>query len=595
MAQDYKTRLTADTSQHDNALKRSAQQVYQYKAQTEGAKKTLTSIIGKFGKFTGAIGLSVTALGSLKKGFELNQKWADAYGTAMQTAKTVSEQFILSVTKADFSNFIGGLVTATKNAKELYNAMDALNTQKILSIGNLAKLNYELTQAKLDVRNGVEGAAERVRAAEQAIEAELSKQLPLLEEQLYAKVKEVLNYDDLRRPKLDIDFVLQWAEQGDDAIEKRIQNLKNEMAFLDHQNHPEGGVTNAMRYGEWEQEHRKMRHEVELLEKIKGNLTDGDQLKEIQETIAAYWNLKTSIAQTKLGDVKYTKGLDDPDPEPKPIKLTATFEKGSIAEVEKQIADLQARFKNENLNGSERRAITEQIEVLKVKKQALEDMGKPMEHLKALQQPLEEPVILELDNQQFLDGLQEVIDGIKEVGVTIDDLEKLEKVGDGIGYIGDMFSNLSDIMGDESGKVFAAIGNSIGVIGEAIAKISALMMAKGAASVMDLPFPENLAALASVIAAVTAVISSIQSTSSQSFADGGIFSGKTTIGDYNLARVNSGEMILNNRQQQHLFNLLNGGTQAHDNSNGGNVTFTIHGSDLQGTLNNYNRKTGRVR
>ena len=31
------------------------------------------------------------------------------------------------------------------------------------------------------------------------------------------------------------------------------------------------------------------------------------------------------------------------------------------------------------------------------------------------------------------------------------------------------------------------------------------------------------------------------------FADGGIIQGRTTIGDYNLARVNSGEMILNTR------------------------------------------------
>jgi hypothetical protein len=30
-----------------------------------------------------------------------------------------------------------------------------------------------------------------------------------------------------------------------------------------------------------------------------------------------------------------------------------------------------------------------------------------------------------------------------------------------------------------------------------------------------------------------------------SFADGGIIGGTTTIGDYNIARVNKGEMILN--------------------------------------------------
>jgi hypothetical protein len=36
--------------------------------------------------------------------------------------------------------------------------------------------------------------------------------------------------------------------------------------------------------------------------------------------------------------------------------------------------------------------------------------------------------------------------------------------------------------------------------------------------------------------------------SAATFSDGGIFNGKTSVGDYNIARLNDGEMILNNRQ-----------------------------------------------
>ena len=62
----------------------------------------------------------------------------------------------------------------------------------------------------------------------------------------------------------------------------------------------------------------------------------------------------------------------------------------------------------------------------------------------------------------------------------------------------------------------------------------------------------------------------------------------------NLARVNAGEMILNNRQQRNLFNLLNGNGTL---SNGGNgqVEFKIKGKELVGVLNNYNNKTSKVR
>lgn len=119
-------------------------------------------------------------------------------------------------------------------------------------------------------------------------------------------------------------------------------------------------------------------------------------------------------------------------------------------------------------------------------------------------------------------------------------------------------------------------------------------MAEGAASVMDLPYPANLAALATVIATITSVIGSVASVASQQFAEGGIFKGRNTIGDYGLARVNAGEMILNGTQQARLFRMLNNPTITTTGTDGGNVTFTIHGSDLQGTLNNYNRKRGRV-
>lgn len=89
-----------------------------------------------------------------------------------------------------------------------------------------------------------------------------------------------------------------------------------------------------------------------------------------------------------------------------------------------------------------------------------------------------------------------------------------------------------------------------------------------------------LAAAASVGAGLTATMAA--------FAKGGIVGGNSTRGDRNLARVNSGEMILNKAQQGTLFNMLNG-----KGGFGGNVQFKIHGADLVGTINNYNsRKRG---
>ena len=74
------------------------------------------------------------------------------------------------------------------------------------------------------------------------------------------------------------------------------------------------------------------------------------------------------------------------------------------------------------------------------------------------------------------------------------------------------------------------------------------------------------------------------------FASGGIVGGTSYSGDKQLIRVNSGEMVLNGKQQAKLFSMINGGA-----SGGGEVTFRIAGQQLVGVLNNYNAKMGKVR
>jgi hypothetical protein len=77
------------------------------------------------------------------------------------------------------------------------------------------------------------------------------------------------------------------------------------------------------------------------------------------------------------------------------------------------------------------------------------------------------------------------------------------------------------------------------------------------------------------------------------FAGGGIVGGSSTIGDYNVIRANKGEMILNSTQQANLFRMLNSGGASRGMD--GEVKFKISGKELIGVLNNYNRKTAKVK
>ena len=97
------------------------------------------------------------------------------------------------------------------------------------------------------------------------------------------------------------------------------------------------------------------------------------------------------------------------------------------------------------------------------------------------------------------------------------------------------------------------------------------------------------------IAAIGAIMSSLLAVMSKSkFANGGIVQGPSKIGDFNLVRVNGGELILNQRQQKNLFDMIDKNRVNNVNNTTGDVVFTIQGDKLVGVLDNYNKKRGRI-
>lgn len=116
-------------------------------------------------------------------------------------------------------------------------------------------------------------------------------------------------------------------------------------------------------------------------------------------------------------------------------------------------------------------------------------------------------------------------------------------------------------------------------------------MSGAASSASSLPFPANIAGIMASVAAVLSVIGMIAGAVSKAKknAGGGIIQGSTHVGDNILARVNAGELVLNKRQQSHLFNMLDKGTVATSNAQP-ELSFRIKGEDLVGAIKNYNNK-----
>lgn len=591
MATDYKTRLTADTSQHDNALKKSASQVYQYKKQTDSAKATLGKLASKFGPLAAQVGLAGGALAVFTKALRSTEQGSDALDSTLYTARSSVNKFFQSLTSGSFDGFIGGLSDIVSTAKEAYNALDNLGTLRMWSNARVEQLKAQIAEARVVVNNANSSASDK-KKAQQTIDLNMQKIQALtgdiVEQTLTAataKLREIAGTSKVSDAQLE-KYLKMWesGELGTHYAEfTSAHSYQSPYTVV-----PTEGAPYTMYETKWDSESNRilanamaalMTTKESELQQYYDLLTQAAQL---QQNTANQQN-KANQLTTKGSGSGSGSGVKSP-----------TYEQGSIADIEAQIKALQDRLKNEVLKSSEVMVIQRQIDVLEEKKQLIEESRKPVERM---EQAIEQVPTLDasiIDGDGIAAELQKAIDAIKETGLTIDDLKNLESVGDSFGYIGDMFSSLSETVGDESGKIFSAVGSSISAIGTAIAKISSLMMAEGAASVMDLPYPANLAALASVIAAVTGVIGSIASIANQQFAEGGIVRGATTIGDFVPARLNAGEMVLNTHQQERLFRMLNNPTVTTTMSDGADVVFTIHGADLQGTLNNYNRKRGRV-
>lgn len=161
--------------------------------------------------------------------------------------------------------------------------------------------------------------------------------------------------------------------------------------------------------------------------------------------------------------------------------------------------------------------------------------------------------------------------------------EKYELLKNTVSAVGGAFGSLSDIMEENSteAKTFAAMEVAAQA---AVAIISAIGLAtKSSKTWWELPV-----AIATAVGATVAAIAQFSK-----FEDGGIVGGSSYHGDRVIARVNSGEMILNGHQQARLFNMINGrgGTQ----SSSGDVHFKISGDSLVGVLVNYNKKRNKVR
>lgn len=188
--------------------------------------------------------------------------------------------------------------------------------------------------------------------------------------------------------------------------------------------------------------------------------------------------------------------------------------------------------------------------------------------------------------------LDEAIDEAKLPDLS-NKIKSNEDFADSLSAIGNAFGSMSSMADGAAGSILSYFSNLMTSVAAAIPAIDALNAKKkeesvanteaavtgAASSVASIPFVGAALAVAA-IASVLAALANIPK-----YATGGIVGGSSFFGDHMIARVNSGEMILNQSQQGKLFDMINnGGPSNHITVDG---EARVSGKAMYITIRNY--------
>lgn len=332
--------------------------------------------------------------------------------------------------------------------------------------------------------------------------------------------------------------------------------------------------------------------------------------------------MEAHVLEEQIAKIKKRNQLHD---KVNVTKEKPTIEKGSIQEISDLISSKESQIKNLRVGSDDFNLLRDEIEKLKADKELLELSLHPkvdensMNSLLGSLQKVQEQInglktsISVTTDKTELDLLSEhlkfLTDKEHKIQLSIDEKrqenaknaieetrQEFENLGDITNNVGSIFSNLGKVTNDSFLSMVGAVSNGIS---QMIPSISALIQAQKAQALGGIIASNanlgllSFGVIASGVAMITSLFDSLQV---PKFENGGIVGGHSFYGDKILARVNSSELVLSQRQQKRLYNALQQG-QGQSTSSApmnGSVQFKISGRDLVGVLSNHQNKTSRV-
>lgn len=542
-----------------------------------------------------AIGTAVVAFG--KQMIGATNRIGDAWNHTTVQMKAGWDVFLQSLSTWNWDNFIGRIKESTAAAKELQGVLDfefeatnSINLQKAMH-------SEELAQLQIEMRNATKSYEERAAAARKY----LSIVEPIYQQEI-----------DLRKQLMDA-YLGKWLAGS--GLENNESNRANLASFLvDYGKNQEliDAVTNynakdvsrevweAARDYIYQYAEETGNYAVATMAQVYETMRGDNDTQPLVDSITAYYNALSAFdAETRRVQSSLNTALAGLDGEGNGSERADTAvppPEGSLAYLQQELKKAQDAAATAVGEEAQKQAAA----TVKAIKAEIQGMTLRIDTLNALEDgtyvdkfigEVELPEVkVEVPDVDFGDLDTDLEVPALSTGMQDFTASTQESIG-AVAVLAGSLSNLTGLVDSGAASWLSYGANVLQTVAQAIPAIASLTasknaeatanaasMAAGAGSaVAGIPFVGPVmavAAIASVIAALANV---------PKFAEGGVVGGSSYYGDRILARLNSGELVLNQGQQAALLdNLERPGQNVHVSGD-----FRISGRDLRMVLDKY--------
>ena len=524
------------------------------------------------GKVAGALGLAMGAAEGFERVLDSTQKTGDLTRGTIHAIKTSVDEFFHSINRGNLSLFIDNLSTITNKAIEAYQALDQLgNTQISYGVFN-AKNQAAIAEAQYLAKNKFAPTDERIKAFDQWKEALANEEnnINALQGELINTVTKTVGSRVTANLKIEWEDIIRAFETDLMNVSKRDEiKSRAEMGTRNYE-------VNAKR-SDWTQKQKDELAELQKQNIITYTMLDEfntEQLQGLAQMVQQYYQLTSAVKglgrefnETANEFNNANKGVAGFNP----VESLPGYSVYSGGEA------------GRNFNGG-----TTKTDPLKTLQMSIEvdnginyntELGRKVMKVMQTGEPL--PIITQPIE------IEEVVDEDPLPQFNNDKVKDMRSINEEI-------STMTGLMGMMNGVTIQGaegwlqwMANVLQATGAAIeasrkvfsAKVSEGAASAGASAAQSGPFGWLM--IAPAIMSAIAAFASIPK-----FAEGGIVGGSSFFGDKLLARVNSGEMILNQKQQGRLLGALETPHVVVDGE------ARVSGKDIFISLRNYMKATG---